>query len=373
MLQGHACRTRCQHEQVVNQGVGRALCCGDPNPTPESPERTPREPAQPDRSPSLGAGSQSSPSTAIAAAVGSAIAAAVIAGVVVFLLMRRRRRRNQLSENDRQPGAADKDASMVGASNIPGTQRPASSVDTHGALLSHASGKAASALHATAGSAGSRNQASAMSSGVPSAGESMLGANTLNVNSTLSSGGGASPGAQQNRPVTLKRIAPTTNAPNMQRTFASGYSHVTIEQPDTLAERDPFNQLMTAVENMSEAMPPVPFAGRFLLSTDFAQGSQGLVVFARDRNDGFSQYAIKCALLPDRLPNVPRAAYECAAQCAAQGHDSSFINALLNQSGGSHVTLHLHDCCMFASELKSPAPQVLLQHERIQRGGRPLQ
>jgi serine/threonine protein kinase len=52
-------------------------------------------------------------------------------------------------------------------------------------------------------------------------------------------------------------------------------------------------RLHRALNNMRIASPPRPFAGRYLLLQERAGGSQAVIAFARDRDGGFFQYAIK--------------------------------------------------------------------------------
>jgi hypothetical protein len=55
-------------------------------------------------------------------------------------------------------------------------------------------------------------------------------------------------------------------------------------------------QLIAAVTNMALSQPPLVFADRFLFTTDSVEGGQSIVVFARSRDAGMRQFAIKCAL-----------------------------------------------------------------------------
>jgi hypothetical protein len=66
--------------------------------------------------------------------------------------------------------------------------------------------------------------------------------------------------------------------------------------PDTLAASTEREQLVAAVTNMALSQPPLAFADRFLFMTDMVAGGQGIVAFARGRDAGMRQFAIKCAL-----------------------------------------------------------------------------
>jgi hypothetical protein len=48
--------------------------------------------------------------------------------------------------------------------------------------------------------------------------------------------------------------------------------------------------------NMALSQPPLVFADRFLFTAEIVEGGQGIVAFARGRDAGMRQYAIKCAL-----------------------------------------------------------------------------
>jgi hypothetical protein len=65
--------------------------------------------------------------------------------------------------------------------------------------------------------------------------------------------------------------------------------------PPTLAAGDNYEQLEAEISNMALSQPPLLFANRFLFTTDFVRGGQALVVFARGRDAGLRQYAIKCS------------------------------------------------------------------------------
>ena len=52
-------------------------------------------------------------------------------------------------------------------------------------------------------------------------------------------------------------------------------------------------QIATALLNMAEARPPLPFARRFSLLSEQCHGGQAVVNFARDAAGGLMQYAIK--------------------------------------------------------------------------------
>ena len=52
---------------------------------------------------------------------------------------------------------------------------------------------------------------------------------------------------------------------------------------------------MRAIDNMNAANPPRVFAEQFYLLNERIVGGQALVNFARDRDGGFFQYAVKCA------------------------------------------------------------------------------
>jgi hypothetical protein len=61
----------------------------------------------------------------------------------------------------------------------------------------------------------------------------------------------------------------------------------------TMAGATWHQQLNRALNNMRIARPSQPFAGRYLLLQERASGGQAVIAFARDRDGGFFQYAIK--------------------------------------------------------------------------------
>jgi hypothetical protein len=69
--------------------------------------------------------------------------------------------------------------------------------------------------------------------------------------------------------------------------------------PHTLAGAGERDRLVAAVTNMAMSQPPLVFANRFLFTTDMVEGGQGIVVFARSRDAGMRQIAIKCASRDD--------------------------------------------------------------------------
>jgi hypothetical protein len=64
--------------------------------------------------------------------------------------------------------------------------------------------------------------------------------------------------------------------------------------PATVKAGTEREQLIAAVTNMAMSQPPTVFADRFLFTTDMVEGGQGIVVFARGRDAGMRQFAIKC-------------------------------------------------------------------------------
>ena len=74
----------------------------------------------------------------------------------------------------------------------------------------------------------------------------------------------------------------------------------------TAGGEDTHVKLDRALANMRDAGPQEPFVGHYLLLKEQVQGGQALVVFARGRDGGFFQYAIKCApfVLPCELPHL---------------------------------------------------------------------
>jgi hypothetical protein len=64
--------------------------------------------------------------------------------------------------------------------------------------------------------------------------------------------------------------------------------------PRTMAVEDEKDRLVSAVNNMAMSQPPLVFADRFLFTTDIIEGGQGVVVFARNRDAGLRQFAVKC-------------------------------------------------------------------------------
>lgn len=73
--------------------------------------------------------------------------------------------------------------------------------------------------------------------------------------------------------------------------------------PATTGGKDAQDRLVTAIVNMSAAQPQVLFAGAWLLTAGMVHGGQGIVAFARGRDAGMRQYAIKCA--PASRPVCP--------------------------------------------------------------------
>jgi hypothetical protein len=76
-------------------------------------------------------------------------------------------------------------------------------------------------------------------------------------------------------------------------TFSGSMLFTNAPMPMTVAARDEKDQLITAVTNMALSQPALEFANRFLFTTDMIVGGQGVVVFARGRDAGMRQYAIK--------------------------------------------------------------------------------
>ena len=68
--------------------------------------------------------------------------------------------------------------------------------------------------------------------------------------------------------------------------------------PATTGGKDAQERLVTAIVNMSAAQPQVLFAGAWLLTAGMVHGGQGVVAFARGRDAGMRQFAIKCAPAP---------------------------------------------------------------------------
>ena len=67
--------------------------------------------------------------------------------------------------------------------------------------------------------------------------------------------------------------------------------------PPTIAGQEPQDRLVRAIMNLATSQPQILFAGAYLLTTDVVYGAQGIVVFARGRDAGMRQYAIKCGLV----------------------------------------------------------------------------
>jgi hypothetical protein len=67
-----------------------------------------------------------------------------------------------------------------------------------------------------------------------------------------------------------------------------------VAMPGTLEAEGERDRLKAAVANMAHSNPPIPFAKRFLLTTDIVHGGQSVVVFARGNDAGLRQFAIKC-------------------------------------------------------------------------------
>jgi hypothetical protein len=81
----------------------------------------------------------------------------------------------------------------------------------------------------------------------------------------------------------------------------TGLMRTAAKLPLTMLAGDEMEQLMAAAHNMALSQPPVEFASRFLFTNDMVVGGQGLVVFARGRDAGMRQFAIKCAMPTLRL------------------------------------------------------------------------
>jgi hypothetical protein len=78
--------------------------------------------------------------------------------------------------------------------------------------------------------------------------------------------------------------------------------------PITVAAKNEKEQLITAVTNMALSQPAIEFANRFLFTTDMVVGGQGIVVFARGRDAGMRQFAIKCVSLASSTAGLERPA-----------------------------------------------------------------
>ena len=66
---------------------------------------------------------------------------------------------------------------------------------------------------------------------------------------------------------------------------------------NTLSKTDARAQLVAALEHISREHPPPVFAGRYVLLQERVSGGQAVVNFARGRDGGYFQYALKHALL----------------------------------------------------------------------------
>ena len=64
---------------------------------------------------------------------------------------------------------------------------------------------------------------------------------------------------------------------------------------NTLSKTDARAQLVAALEHISREHPPPVFAGRYVLLQERVSGGQAVVNFARGRDGGYFQYAIKFA------------------------------------------------------------------------------
>jgi hypothetical protein len=89
--------------------------------------------------------------------------------------------------------------------------------------------------------------------------------------------------------------ATTSSSPQVQATLCSSLGPTQIMLPHTMAVEDEKDRLVSAVTNMAMLQPPLVFADRFLFTTDIIEGGQGVVVFARNRDAGLRQFAVKCA------------------------------------------------------------------------------
>ena len=97
---------------------------------------------------------------------------------------------------------------------------------------------------------------------------------------------------------------------------ASSASHVGVG-----AVNEAEQSLVATVHAMAAAQPPVLLAGRYVLSADMVQGGQGMVVFARGRDNGLRQYAVKCApACPPLRETGPASAVQRARGRCASSH-----------------------------------------------------
>jgi hypothetical protein len=89
-----------------------------------------------------------------------------------------------------------------------------------------------------------------------------------------------------------------TQSPRAARTMPSAtlifdFSGTAL-MPATLDFAEDRAQLLAALQAFAHAQPPEAFAGEFLLQGEMVQGCQAVVAIARECQDGFKQYAIRC-------------------------------------------------------------------------------
>jgi hypothetical protein len=90
-------------------------------------------------------------------------------------------------------------------------------------------------------------------------------------------------------------LGPPATNPQGQATLCTTLGPTQTMLPHTMAVEDEKDRLVFAVTNMAMSQPPLVFADRFLFTTDIIEGGQGVVVFARNRDAGLRQFAVKCA------------------------------------------------------------------------------
>jgi hypothetical protein len=87
-------------------------------------------------------------------------------------------------------------------------------------------------------------------------------------------------------------------APQGPQKTRSTSSTLGLPLQNTLDQKEGSNQLMTALSNMASMQPPIPFANKFVLTSDMEYGGQAVVVFAQRVDSRMRHYAIKYAFAP---------------------------------------------------------------------------
>ena len=173
--------------------------------------------------------------------------------------------------------------------------------------------------------------------------------NSRQIGSSARSGSSHAPSqSQAPAAATTQRIAPA--ASTLRGTAVTSFSDGTTLLPSTLGDAEEMNRLVVALQNMAAAEPAQLFAGRYRLQAEIVQGGQAVVVFARDRSNGFFQFAIKCAL-PTRLLSALIFAYVAEVFNVDSRCDRSAAAACLRMPASTYSTGRRELHCLLAANL----------------------